>query len=85
VRDRQARQYRDQAFVVDRWSNRWVVYYTERGEKSLVRNKHLVRPGPSSGLLADPSQARQSLRLSLIAARHSATAQETLQIGLTGS
>ena len=30
-------KYRDQAFVLDRWSNRWVVYYTERGTKSYVR------------------------------------------------
>jgi hypothetical protein len=30
-------KYRDQAFVLDRWSNRWVVYYTERGQKSYVR------------------------------------------------
>lgn len=30
-------KYRDQAFVLDRWSNRWVVYYTERGEKSFIR------------------------------------------------
>jgi hypothetical protein len=29
--------YRDQAFVLDRWSKRWVVYYTERGEKSYIR------------------------------------------------
>jgi hypothetical protein len=30
-------KYRDQAFILDRWSNRWVVYYIERGEKSYLR------------------------------------------------
>jgi len=30
-------KYRDQAFILDRWSKRWVVYYTERGEKTHIR------------------------------------------------
>jgi hypothetical protein len=27
------RKLQDQVFVVDKWSNRWVVYYSERGSK----------------------------------------------------
>ena len=30
-------KYRDQAFILDRWSKRLVVYYTERGEKTHIR------------------------------------------------
>ena len=30
-------KYRDHAIIVDRWSNRWVVYYTERGTKTDIR------------------------------------------------
>lgn len=30
-------KYRDQAFILDRWSKRSVVYYTERGEKTHIR------------------------------------------------
>lgn len=33
-------KFRDQAFILDRWSNRWVVYYTERGPKTDIR-KHV--------------------------------------------
>ena len=29
----------DQAFVADRWSNRWVVYYTEHGGKFDIRKQ----------------------------------------------
>ena len=29
-------KYRDQAFILDRWSKRWVVYCTERGEKTHI-------------------------------------------------
>jgi hypothetical protein len=32
--------YRDQAFILDRWSKRWVVYYTDRSEKTDIR-KHV--------------------------------------------
>jgi len=31
------RKLQDQVFVVDKWSNRWVVYYTERGSKWDIR------------------------------------------------
>jgi hypothetical protein len=44
-------KYQDQAFVLDRWSNRWVVYYTERGVKSDVR-KHLSEDAARRDLLA---------------------------------
>jgi len=30
-------KYQDQAFVLEQWGNRWVVYYTERGVKSDIR------------------------------------------------
>jgi hypothetical protein len=33
------RNLRDQVFVADKWSNRWVVYYSERGGKWDIR-KH---------------------------------------------
>jgi hypothetical protein len=26
----------DQAFILDRWGKKWVVYYTERGEKTYI-------------------------------------------------
>lgn len=32
-----AGKYLDQAFVLERWGKRWVVYYTERGGKSFLR------------------------------------------------
>jgi hypothetical protein len=32
------RKLQDQVFVADKWSNTWVVYYSERGEKSDIRN-----------------------------------------------
>jgi len=44
-------KYQDQAFVLDHWSNRWVVYYTERGEKSEVR-KHMSEDAACRDLLA---------------------------------
>jgi hypothetical protein len=44
-------RYRDQAFVVDRWSNRWVVYYTERGAKTEIR-KHVYEDSACRDLLA---------------------------------
>jgi hypothetical protein len=44
-------KYRDQAFVLDRRSNRWVVYYTERGEKFDVR-KHMSEDAACRDLLA---------------------------------
>ncbi len=44
-------KYQDQAFVVERWSNRWVVYYTERGSKSGIR-KHQTEDAACRDLLA---------------------------------
>jgi hypothetical protein len=44
-------KYQDQAFVLDHWSNRWVVYYTERGVKSDVR-KHVSEDAACRDLLA---------------------------------
>lgn len=44
-------KYRDQAFVLDRWGNRWVVYYTERGGKSEIR-KHASEDAACRDLLA---------------------------------
>lgn len=41
----------DQAFVLDRWSSRWVVYYTERGAKFDVR-KHETEDAACRDLLA---------------------------------
>lgn len=43
-------KYRDQAFVTDRWSNRWVVYYTERGGKIDIR-KHRTEDAACRDLL----------------------------------
>jgi hypothetical protein len=43
-------KYQDQAFVLDQWSNRWVVYYTERGVKSEVR-KHVSEDAACQDLL----------------------------------
>jgi hypothetical protein len=31
------RKLRDQVYVAERWSKRWVVYYSERGGKSDIR------------------------------------------------
>lgn len=44
-------KYRDQAFVIERWSNRWVVYYTERGSKLDIR-KHATEDAACRDLLA---------------------------------
>jgi hypothetical protein len=44
-------KYRDQAVVLDRWGKRWVVYYTERGEKSFIR-KHVSEDAACRDLLA---------------------------------
>jgi hypothetical protein len=44
-------KYLDQAFVTERWSNRWVVYYTERGGKSHLR-KHPTEDAACRDLLA---------------------------------
>jgi hypothetical protein len=44
-------KYRDQAFVLDRWSNRWVVYYTERGGKTGIR-KYVSQDSACRDLLA---------------------------------
>jgi len=44
-------KYQDQAFVLDHWSNRWVVYYIERGVKSEVR-KHVSEDAACRDLLA---------------------------------
>ena len=45
------RKLHDQVFVVDKWSNRWVVYYTERGEKSEIR-KHRTEDEACRDLLS---------------------------------
>lgn len=44
-------KYQDQAFVLDKWSNRWAVYYTQRGVKSEVR-KHASEDAACRDLLA---------------------------------
>jgi hypothetical protein len=44
-------KYQDQAFVLDQWSDRWVVYLTERGVKSDVR-RHVSEDGACRDLLA---------------------------------
>ena len=44
-------KYGDQAVVLDRWGKRWVVYYTERGQKSSIR-KHLSEDSACRDLLA---------------------------------
>jgi hypothetical protein len=44
-------KYRDQAVVLDRWGKRWVVYNTERGEKSFIR-KHASEDAACRDLLA---------------------------------
>ena len=41
----------DQVFVADRWSSRWVVYYTERGGKFDIR-KHETEDAACRDLLA---------------------------------
>ena len=55
------------------------------GPGDAVWSGRYAREPGSTRLLAGLSQVRQSLRLSLRAARHSATPQEALQIGLTAS
>ena len=44
-------KYQDQAVVLDRWSNRWVVYHTERGAKTDIR-KHVSEDAACRDLLA---------------------------------
>jgi hypothetical protein len=44
-------KYRDQAFILDRWSKHWVVYYTERGGKADIR-KHVSEDAACRDLLA---------------------------------
>jgi hypothetical protein len=44
-------QYLDQAVVIDKWSNRWVVYYVERGAKTDIR-KHATEDAACRDLLA---------------------------------
>ena len=44
-------KYRAQAFILDRWSKRWVVYYTERGAKTDIR-KHVSEDAACRALLA---------------------------------
>jgi hypothetical protein len=44
-------KYRDQAFILDRWSKHWVVYYTERGGKTGIR-KHASEDAACRDLLA---------------------------------
>jgi hypothetical protein len=44
-------KYRDQAFILDRWSNRWVVYYSERGANTGIR-KHVSEDAACRDLLA---------------------------------
>lgn len=41
----------DQAFAADRWSNRWVVYYAERGSKWDIR-KHETEDAACRDLMA---------------------------------
>ncbi len=41
----------DQAFVIDKWSSRWVVYYTERGSKTDIR-RHATEDAACRDLLA---------------------------------
>jgi hypothetical protein len=45
------RKLRDQVPVADKWSNRWVVYYTERGERSDIR-KHQTEDEACRDLLS---------------------------------
>jgi hypothetical protein len=44
-------KYLDQAHVLERWSNRWVVYYIERGSKSNLR-KHTSEDAACRDLLS---------------------------------
>lgn len=43
-------KYLDQAHVLERWSNRWVVYYTERGTRFEVR-RHATEDAACRDLL----------------------------------
>jgi hypothetical protein len=43
-------KYLDQAHVLERWSNRWVVYYIERGVKTDLR-KHATEDAACRDLL----------------------------------
>lgn len=56
-------QYLDQAFVIDKWSNRWVVYYTERGSKTDIR-KHTTEDAACRDLLTRIRGASTDMRVS---------------------
>lgn len=45
------RKLHDQVFVADKWSDRWVVYYSERGGKSDIR-KHRTEDEACQDLLS---------------------------------
>jgi hypothetical protein len=45
------RELQDQVFVADKWSNRWVVYYIERGVKWDIR-KHRTEDAACRDLLS---------------------------------
>jgi hypothetical protein len=48
------RELQDEVFVADKWSNRWVVYYSEPGSKWDIR-KHQTENGACRDL---PSRLR---------------------------
>ncbi len=54
-------QYLDQAFVIDKWSNRWVVYYTECGSKTDIR-KHTTEDAACSRGSEAPRRTCESVR-----------------------
>jgi hypothetical protein len=56
-------QYMDQAFVIDKWSSRWVVYYTERGSKTDIR-KYATEDAACRDLLARIRGGSADLRVS---------------------
>jgi hypothetical protein len=45
------RKLQDQVFVADKWTNRWVVYYSERGSKWGIR-KHRTEDEACRDLLS---------------------------------
>ena len=45
------RKLQDQVFVADKWSDRWVVYYSERGARSDIR-KHKTEDEACRDLLS---------------------------------
>ena len=53
----------DQAFVIDKWSSRWVVYYTERGSKTDIR-KYATEDAACRDLLARIRGGSADLRVS---------------------